>query len=308
MDPLSDVLSLLRPESYAFRRLDAGNPWAIRFEASEGLKCYAVQSGDCWLWVDGAPEPTRLAAGDFLMLPKATGFRLGSDRKIEAQDAETFFSSFPPGDLATLNEGGSCSGVGGYFGFSGLNPEQLLQVLPPIVHIRSEEDKVGLRWLMERLMRELRQPLPGGALIAKHLAQTLLVEALRLYLDDQATARIGWLFALADRQMSAAIAAMHARPEFGWTLEALAREAGMSRSNFAARFKASVGEPAIEYLTRWRMMLAADRLSRTGVSISAIAPDLGYESNSAFCAAFKRVVGCSPRKFVKQMVTPGASS
>jgi AraC-like DNA-binding protein len=308
MDPLSDVLSLLRPDSYAFRGLDAGAPWAICFEAGEGLKCYAVQFGECWLWLDGATEPTRLAAGDFVMLPKAIGFRLGSDREIGPEDAETFFSSFPPGDLATLNGGGSCSGVGGYFSFSGLNPDQLLQVLPPIVHIKNEEDKVGLRWLIERLMRELREPRPGGTLMAKHLAQTLLVEALRLYLDDQATERTGWLFALADRQMSAAITAMHAHPEFSWTVEALAREAGMSRSSFAARFKATVGEPAIEYLTRWRMMLAADRLSRTGVSISSIAADLGYESDSAFSAAFKRVFGCAPRKFVKQLVNVEVAS
>ena len=135
--------------------------------------------------------------------------------------------------------------------------------------------------------------------MGEHLTQALLIEALRLHLVDQSAGSVGWLFALADRQMNAVLSAMHAEPARKWTLANLARVAGMSRSSFAVRFKDSVGEPAMDYLTRWRMMLAADRLANEGMPISLVAPTFGYESESAFGAAFKRTFGHSPKQFTK---------
>jgi AraC-like DNA-binding protein len=300
MDPLSDVLALLKPTSYAFRGLDAGNPWAIEFPPDDGIKCYALTSGTCWLHMDVLGTPLQMSSGDFLLLPRRHGFRFASGPDAPSVDAIDFFGSVPPGEFAVLNGGGDCSGVGGYFGFSGLHTELLLGVLPPVVHLRSDQTKAAVRGSIDRMMRELRDPQPGSSLLAGHLAQTLLIEALRLHLADGSRGRAGWLFALADKQMRSAIDAMHARPEQRWTLEALADSAGMSRSSFAARFRATVGEPPMEYLTRWRMLLAADKLVNNGATISAIAPALGYDSDSAFGAAFKRVFGCSPRKFVRQ--------
>jgi AraC-like DNA-binding protein len=299
MDPLSDVLSLLKPAGYAFRGLDAGGAWSIDFDAVEGIKCYALYSGTCWVELTGAPAPLRLQAGDFVMLPTGQAFRLYSAAEATRLKAEAFFSSFPAGDIALLNGGGGCSGVGGYFDFDGLHADRLLAILPPIVHIRAEANKAALRSSIERLMREMREPQPGSSLIASHLAQALLVEALRLHLAERSSDSTGWLFALGDRQMHAVIAAMHADPSRRWTLQSLAEVAGMSRSSFAARFKATVGEPAMDYLTRWRMMVAAERLASGGQSISAVAPAVGYESDSAFGAAFKRVIGRSPRQFAK---------
>jgi AraC-like DNA-binding protein len=108
---------------------------------------------------------------------------------------------------------------------------------------------------------------------------------------------VGWLFALADKQIGAAISAMHDDPARRWTVQALAKRAGMSRSTFAVKFKQTVGASPMEYLTRWRMLLAGDRLTNSSESISVIAPSLGYESESAFSTAFKRVMGCSPRQY-----------
>ena len=301
MDPLSDVLSLLKPNTYAFRGLDAGGDWALGFEADEGIKCYALYSGECWLDLEGAPEPVRFAAGDFVLLPTGKAFRLYSSRDASRIDAEAFFSTFPAGEIGVLNGGGGCSGVGGYFDFEGLHADVLLGMLPSIVHIRAEANKAALRWSIERLMGELREPQPGSSLIAEHLAQTLLIEALRLHLAERSHDSAGWLFALADRQMRSVIAAMHDDPGRKWTLQELAQVAGMSRSSFAARFRITVGEPAMDYLTRWRMMVAADRLANAGTPISIVAPTVGYESESAFGAAFKRVIGYSPRQFARAM-------
>ncbi len=292
-------MSLLKPASYAFRGLDAGGAWSIDFEAIEGIKCFALYSGACWVELAGPPAPVRLEAGDFVMLPTGQAFRLYTSTEAAPLDAEAFFSSFPTGEIAVLNGGGGCLGVGGYFDFDGLHADRLLAMLPPLVHIRAEANKAALRSSIERLMSEMRAPQPGSSLIAGHLAQALLVEAIRRHLAERSSNSTGWLFALADRKMHAAIAAMHADLGRRWTLKDLAGVAGMSRSSFAARFKATVGEPAMDYLTRWRMMVAAERLTAEGLSISVVASAVGYDSDSAFGAAFKRVIGRPPRQFAK---------
>jgi AraC-like DNA-binding protein len=173
----------------------------------------------------------------------------------------------------------------------------LLGVPPPIVHLQKESDKAVLRWSIERLMEELREPQPGGLLIAQHLAHTMLLQALRLHLSDTSQGRVGWLFALADKQIGAAITALHEEPGRRWTLQEMAERAGMSRSTFAQRFKDTVGESPMEYLTRWRMLLAGDKLVNSSDPVSAISLALGYESEAAFSTAFKRVMGCSPRQY-----------
>jgi AraC-like DNA-binding protein len=299
MNPLSDILSLLKPNSYGFRGLDAGGDWALAFGQDDSVRCYAVQSGGCWLDVDGSSGAIRLSAGDFVLLSGGKSYRLYTRADAPEIDAFRFFPATPPGETAVLNGGGGLLGVGGYFGFEGMHAELLLGMLAPVVHIRAEASKAALRWSIERLMGELREPKPGSTLIAEHLAQALLIEALRLHLEAHSHDSSGWLFALADRRMRAVIAAMHGEPGRKWTLEALAKIAGMSRSSFAARFRDTVGEPAMDYLTRWRMMVAADRLATGGGPISLVAPSVGYESESAFGAAFKRVMGYSPRRFAK---------
>ena len=296
MDPLSEILGLLKPGSYGFRGLDAGGAWAFAFPAADGMKCYAIRSGECWIAIEGLAEPTCLAAGDFVLVPGRSAFRLYSAADAPAIDPARFFPAIPAGGTALLNGGGDCAGVGGFFGFEGPHATMLLGVLPPLVHIRADTTKASLGWLIERLMGELREPRPGGALIAGHLAQTLLIEALRLHLAETSPQRSGWLFALADPKMSGAIVAMHEEPGRRWTLQALARRVGMSRSSFAMRFKDTVGESAMDYLTRWRMIVAADRLATTGASIAAVANAAGYQSESAFGAAFKRIIGHSPRR------------
>ncbi len=297
MDPLSDVLSLLKPRGYMFRGLDAGGQWSLRFPEGEGMKCYALLSGECWLSVDGVPDDLRLEAGDCVLLTSGRAFRFASDMALPPVDAEAFVSSAREGGVAVLNGGGGCFGIGGYFDFAGHHAQMLFGMLPPVVHIRKEADKAALRWCLERLMLELREPLPGGSLIAAHLSHMLLVQALRLHMAEGSRGGVGWLFALADTQIYAAISAMHADPARRWTLRALAEIAGMSRSIFAPRFKARAGSSAMEYLTRWRMLLAGDRLANSRDPISIVAPSLGYESESAFSTAFKRIMGCSPRRY-----------
>jgi len=192
--------------------------------------------------------------------------------------------------------------VGGHFAFTGNHAGILLGALPPVVHLRKESDKAAMRWSLERLRQELLDPQPGGSLVAQDLAHMMLVQALRLHLAEGVKGGVGWLFALADKQMSEAINAMHESPGQRWTLQEQAERVGMSRSIFALKFKATVGTSPMEYLTRWRMLLAGDRLANSGDPLSVIALSLGYESESAFSTAFKRVMGCSPRQYSRGQI------
>ena len=297
MDPLSDVLSLLKPHSYMAGGYDTGGEWSIQFPQHEGIKCYALVSGQCWLSVEGVREPVRLTSGDCFLLPSGRPFRLASDLTLTPVDAYTFFKLPLHGSIRSINGGGDCVGVGGHFVFAGRHAEVLLGMLPPIVHIRKESDKAAMRWSLERLMLELREPQPGRFLVAQQLAYLMLVQALRLHLSEGLRGGVGWLFALADKQMSAAMNAMHEDAARRWTIQELAERAGMSRSTFALKFKQTVGASPMEYLTRWRMLLAGDKLVNSSDPISVIALSLGYESESAFSTAFKRMMGCSPRQY-----------
>jgi AraC-like DNA-binding protein len=297
MDPLSDVLSLLKPRTYKSGGFDVGGELSIHFPRHEGIKCYAVVSGQCWLSVEGVPDPVRLQAGDCFLLPRGSPFRLATDLALTPVDAFTIFSVAGNGRIGTFNGGGDCCIVGGHFTLAGNHAGVLLGVLPPIVHLRKESDKATMRWSLERMMEELREPQPGGFLVAQQLATVMLVQALRLHLAEGLKGGVGWLFALADKQISAAITSMHEDPAHGWTLQELAERAGMSRSSFALKFKQTVGASPIEYLTRWRMLLAGDRMENSSDPISAIAISIGYQSESAFSNAFKRVMGCSPRQY-----------
>jgi AraC-like DNA-binding protein len=297
MDPLSEVLSLLRLRTLKCFGFDAGGDWSLAFGADDGVKFYAAVEGECWLVVEGVAEPIRVQTGDCLMLPMGRPFRVTSDLRLTPTDPFSTTAQVRDGDVVMRNGGGDFFSVCGYFLLTGKHADMLLEVLPPVVHIRSESDKAVLRWCLERIRQELREAQPGGFLIARQLATMMLVQALRLHLTAATQHSVGWLFALADPRMSAAITAMHRNPAKRWTLQALAEQVGMSRTAFAVRFKQTVGLSVMDYLTRWRMMLAGDRLTASGDSISAIARSLGYESESAFSTAFKRVMGCSPRQY-----------
>ncbi|MDE2305034.1 MAG: AraC family transcriptional regulator [Gammaproteobacteria bacterium] len=297
MDTLSDILSLLRPSEFMFRGLEAAEPWSLQFPATDGIRCYSLLSGQCWLVVDAIPAPIRLECGDCVLLTKNQAFRMTSDPALRSTDALSLFSEAQAGGVAICNGGGDLAGVGGYFKFADHHAGLLLNLLPAVVHISDASDKAALRASVELMMQELRAPKPGGYLVARHLAHLMLVFALRLHLTTSEHGSVGWLCALGDKQMAAVINAIHEEPAKAWTLQSLAQLACMSRSTFASRFKQVVGTPPMEYLVRWRMLLAGDRLRYSGNSIATIAASLGYESESAFRTAFKRVMGCSPRQY-----------
>jgi len=305
MDPLSEVLGLLKPQSLSSGGFMVPDGMAISFPKHQGIKCYAMLAGQCWLVVEGVPDPVLLDAGDCFLLPRGLPFQLTTDLSLEPVHYTVAWDRMSKTQVVPAVPEGARYIAGGFFGFTGGHAEMLLHSLPPVVHIRRESDKAAMRWSLERLREELRDPQPGGSLIAQQLAYTMLIQALRLHLADGANAGRGWLSALSDKHMSIAIASMHSNPGHPWTLLSLAELVGMSRSVFALRFRDTVGATPMEYLARWRMLLAADRLKSSSDGLSAIAQSLGYESESAFGKAFRRVMGCSPRQYTRS-TTPCA--
>ncbi len=256
-------------------------------------------AGQCWLVIEDVPEPVLLNAGDCFLLPRGLPFRLTTNLSLEPVHYTVAWARLAMSGEAPGATEGARYIVGGHFALTGSHAGMLLQSLPPVVHIRRESDKAAMRWSLERMREELRNPQPGGSLIRQQLAYMMLIQALRLHLADATSAGPGWLSALSDKHMSVAIAAIHNDPGHAWTLQSLAEHTGMSRSVFALRFREIVGTTPMEYLTRWRMLLAADRLKNTSDGLSAIARSLGYESESAFGKAFRRVMGCSPRQYTR---------
>jgi len=298
MDPLSEVLALLQLRGYMSAVFDARGDWSISFGQLDGIKFYAVASGTCWLAADGVDDPICLNAGDCILLPRGRPFRVASDLAISPVDALTVFLG--EGERVIHNCGGEFLGIGGYFTLDGPHAEMLLGALPPIVQIRQEASRAVIRWTLDQMCKEIGKPEPGGVLMAQQLATMMLIQVVRLYLADSAVGSVGWLFALTDKRLHAAIAAMHKAPAQRWTVQRLAMHAGMSRTSFAVQFKATVGRSPMDYLTRWRMLLAANRLMKSGDAVFALAPSLGYDSESAFSAAFKKVMGSSPSQYRRQ--------
>lgn len=296
MDPLSELLSLLKPQSYASGGLALKQNRAIAWPYHEGIKCYTVVSGQCWLSVEGVADKLLLSAGDCYLLPPGPPFTLATSLSAEPVDFAIVRDAQNLGNTADGGGPEGCFIVGGHFALRGHHASMLLSALPPIVHIKKEADKAAMRRSLENMTEEVLHPQPGSALIIQQMAYTMLIQALRLHLNDASSGSVGWLFALADKQLNRAISSMHSAPGHQWTLQVLAENIGMSRSTFARHFKEKVGCAPMEYLTRWRMLLACDRLKNTNDSVVQIANALGYESESAFGKAFKRVMGYSPRQ------------
>jgi AraC-like DNA-binding protein len=300
MDPLSEILSLLSPQGSFFAGLKCGNDWALHFPPYDEIKFNAIVEGQCWLTVEGAEQPVLLEEGDCFLLPRGRAFSLASDlaqRGAEVTCRRTTDRIFRYGSADAFYL------IGGRFAF-GEEASLLFDDLPPVAIVKSDSDEASvLRWTLHRLAHELADPSPGSTLVVQHLGHIMLVQVLRAYPLQERSDAPGWLLALSDPRIGSAIQAIHANPERRWTIEDLAGIVGVSRSTFALRFKQKVGTAPLEYVLRWRMQLATRSLRNNHATISSIAQTLGYDSDSAFSSAFKRVMKCSPREYREKRAT-----
>jgi AraC-like DNA-binding protein len=311
VDPLSDVLALLRPHDCIAAGLDAGGDWSIRYAPHAGLKCIGVQTGGCWLTMEGLRERVWLGEGDCVMLPHGKAFVLSARVGSLGDAAETVHSAPSHGDTAVLGDGGDFFMTGARFLLSGLASEMLMATLPDVIVIRAADTDgtasvETVRWAITRIADELRLRRPGCASSIEHLSHVLLIELMRRHLEEGQEGQIGWTAALADPFIRRALTAMHRDLSSPWTVATLAERAGLSRTAFAVRFARRVGQTPMSYMTLWRMLWAARRLDRDGATVAEAAAEVGYASESAFTVAFKRTLGKTPRRFVDAAVNAPA--
>lgn len=297
MDPLEDVLGLLDTRGHLSAGLVAGGRWAIAFPPPPGVKFNAVRRGSCLLEVEGVPKPVELSAGDCFLLTQGRAFTLRSGPDVPAVPARPLFAKADTG-VARAGEGEDVHILGGRFSFGLRAQELLLDGLPPVLHLPAGTGRAGtVGWVLDAIDEELRHRRMGADLIAEHLAIVMLVRVLRSHLASGEHAGPGWLAGLADPAVAAALACVHRDPARPWTVAELARAGSVSRTALAERFKKAVGQSPYEYLTAWRIELAAKRLRQGGETLTAIAHSVGYGSDSALSTAFKRVMGTSPRDY-----------
>jgi AraC-like DNA-binding protein len=299
-DPVADAIGLLRPRTVIEPSLRATGRWALSFESFLHVRIGGLVRGTCWLILEGH-EPVLLHEGDTFMLGDPPPFVLAGALDARPRSAVSAWASAEDGVVQLGPEADDdlylCTG---HIAFDDDNAALLTDLLPPLVIVRAD-DPHGMRLaqLIDLLSSEVGAPAAGGPLVQNHLAQILLVHMLRAH-AGQTDRPTGWLGALNDDGVGAALRAMHANVGRSWNVKELAEIAHMSRSAFAQAFKTHVGVPPLEYLIRWRMSLARDALARDTLSISELAAATGYLSESAFSTAFRRVVGSSPAHFRNQ--------
>lgn len=295
-DVLSQVLTLIRLRGELVYTAFLGEPWGLRFQPGPA-HFHFVETGAVWLTPSGE-KPMKIKPGDLVLLPLGKGHVItDADGSLVENINMVAAEHFDRNELV-LRHGGSgpvTRLVGGFFSFEGSPLPAVMSALPPVIHI-PRGDAGAPAWLeaiSRFLVAEAQQPNPGSSLMISRLIDLLVIRTLRSWASSEAN-RVGWLGGLGEERIGRALSAMYVDPFQRWTVQSLAGIAGMSRSIFAERFTAAVGEPPLRYLSRWRLTIAADMLRSGGLKVTEAAHRCGYASDAAFSRAFKAHFGYAP--------------
>jgi AraC-like DNA-binding protein len=298
-DPLAEALHFLRMNGAFYCRSELSAPWGLTLPPMpDYIWFHAPTSGQALLETEDAGQAL-LRPGDFALVPHGEGHVLRSASDAPAPGILELERELVSDRYELLRHGGGGAStilICGAVRFDHPAARNLVEMLPAVIHLDSSSS-AQLDWMQGtlRLMAaEARELRPGGEAVITRLADILVVQAIRAWLETDPAAQTGWLGALQDKQVGRAIALIHREPARPWTVDSLARELAMSRSAFAARFTELVGEPVMQYVARWRMQVALGALRDEGVTVAELARRLGYRSEAAFARAFKRVIGVPP--------------
>lgn len=295
MDPLADIVSLLRPHAVLAKPVTGRGSWGVRHARSEGPGYAIVNAGRCWLEIENDP-PLILETGDFVLLPSSPSMVLFSDPGATIEEGWPVNTASHHGDAGTPDT----ELQGGTFQIDKANAPLLVPLLPRLLHVQASAVDTGRLAVMLELIRdESAADRVGRDAVLERLLEVMLVECLRWPARGEDPLEPGLLAGIRDPALARALKAIHSDVAAPWTLAELATVAAMSRSVFAAKFSRAVGCAPMEYLARWRMTLAKDRLAREDRPLEQLAAEIGYRSASAFSTAFSRRVGYSPSAYAR---------
>jgi AraC-like DNA-binding protein len=306
MDPLSDLLRVVRLDGAFFYAVEAAEPWSVEvvaarelspriMPAAEHLISYHILTeGRCYGGLVGG-EQVELVPGDVIVFPHGDAYVMSSGRGVRiGPDVHTSAPARYPHTVLLGDEGPrGASFVCGFLGCDRRPFNPLLAALPRQMHMRGMSN-AWLGGITRQLTEESRLGRAGADSVLTRLAEVMFIEVLRRYVDDLPSEQTGWLAGLRDEMVGRVLALLHGRPGHPWTLAEVAREAASSRSSVAKRFALLVGQPPMQYLTQWRMQVAANRLAQSGAKVATIGAEVGYDSEAAFSRAFKKATGLAP--------------
>ncbi|WP_045746673.1 AraC family transcriptional regulator [Actinoplanes rectilineatus] len=296
-DHLSRILELIEVRGVISGGFAAGGRWLTRFTPESPLKIVAVGRGSAGVTADGVTRSV-LRAGDVAILNRRSSVTIDDTGSAGLQREFSIRADDPFLHVGASGTEAPDVVLGGHIEVDHAGEELMSRALPELVVVRSTaQDAEHLRSTLDRLAGEFAGDRLGRRAVLRLGGQLLLLDVLRIVARDATLGGTGWLRGLSDDRLRPALDLLHADLGRAWRLDDLARAAAMSRSSFAERFTATLGEPPVAYLTRLRMLTARRRLREDGTRISDLAPALGYSSESAFSAAFRREVGLSPRDF-----------
>lgn len=297
-DVLTDVMEQVRLEGTVYFGAELHAPWGISIDRRGRAPFYAITEGSCELQVGRRGTPRRVQAGDFVLIPNAAPHVVRSGRGALVVPFDQWLQTHPMDRRhGTVHAGpGAATRVtGGFFSVEPLRTNPLFGALPPLIHLQGTDPRVR-QWLEPTLRlidTEIASGLQGANTVLRRLADVLFIQAVRVYAGGEPAAA-GWLRGLADDRVGRALMLLHERYAEPWTLDALAREVGTSRTLLATRFRELVGEPPMAYLTRWRITRAANELRTRRMPLARVAESVGYGSDVVFAKAFRRVTGQPP--------------
>jgi AraC-like DNA-binding protein len=309
MDALSETLRVVRLAGAIFFNARFTAPWCYESAHADTVApllepgaervviFHLITEGECFVQIEGQ-APVKLTAGDVVVFPQGHAHAMSSQPGLTPNGKARLSAVLTrrPRQVSFGGGGEVTRLVCGYLACDAKLAQMLLAGLPPVVRVGLRGSAAG-EWLeasVRYALAEARSPRPGGAGVLAKLAEVLFIEVLRLHMADQPEGQTGWLAGLRDRVVGAALNALHSRPAHPWTLEELARVAGASRSVLAERFQRLMGASPMQYLTQWRMLLAAGRLRHSNLPLTGIALDVGYQTDTAFIRAFRREFGMPP--------------
>ena len=296
-DLLSEVLRDLRLAQASYGRSELTAPWGIAIPFREGVRFHAVIDGRCWIEARGLP-PLLLEKGDVLLLPHGTEHVMSDEpRRQPLPLADASPRLIGNGTYALRSGGGGARSliVCCTIGFEGPTANPLLELLPSTIHVRgADHGDADLTSLLAMMAREVERQRIGSATVMARLADIVMTQVIRTWVETRSAELTGWLAAVRDPQIGAALARIHRAPGEDWTVDRLAALAGLSRSRFSQRFKSLLSVSPARYLSQWRLRLAAAWLRNNYMPLSQVAAELGYESDASFSRAFKRSLGVSP--------------